>query len=215
MDATSWTSFTALHLPSVWKWEKGSVDRRVERSKLGTLKCSCCSAVHPLVPSWQFLIFTEMNLCHANCLHLKGRTSDRFAVLDLFEMWVLSTKVKSGGVTIPRLPIFHIASGYVYFFLDMADGEILKVQRITQYYSIAELFVYYCYFRAGSALWHPHYVFHFKLPSDMWFWRLSGKKMLFALLQNPTKYSPNAFSPNLNINKIYDCLPRRIYCCWL
>lgn len=97
MDATSWTSFTALHLPSVWKWEKGSVDRRVERSKLGTLKCSCCSAVHPLVPSWQFLIFTEMNLCHANCLHLKGRTSDRFAVLDLFEMWVLSTKVKSGG----------------------------------------------------------------------------------------------------------------------
>lgn len=132
-------------------------------------------------------------------------------------LWDVSSQYQGQkrGVTIPRLPIFHIASGYVYFFLDMADGEILKVQRITQYYSIAELFVYYCYFRAGSALWHPHYVFHFKLPSDMWFWRLSGKKMLFALLQNPAKYSPNAFSPNLNINKIYDCLPRRIYCCWL
>lgn len=42
---------------------------------------------------------------------------------------------------IPRLPIFHTAPGYMYFFLDMADGEILKVQRITQSYSIAELFV--------------------------------------------------------------------------
>lgn len=109
-----------------------------------------------------------------------------------------------------RLPIFHSASGYVYFFLDMADGEILKVQRIAQYYSIAELFVYYCYFRAGSALWHPHYVFHIKLPSDMWFWKLRGKIMLFVLLQNPAKYSPRAFSPNLNINKICDCLPQRI-----
>lgn len=37
---------------------------------------------------------------------------------------------------IPRLPIFQSASGYMYFFLDMADGEILKVQRITQSYSV-------------------------------------------------------------------------------
>lgn len=52
---------------------------------------------------------------------------------------------------IPRLPIFHSTPGYMYLFLDMADGEILKVQRITQSYSIAELFVYYCYFGAGVA----------------------------------------------------------------
>lgn len=50
-----------------------------------------------LAPPQQFLIFTETNLCPANCLPLKGRTSDRFAVLDLFEMWVLSIKVKSRG----------------------------------------------------------------------------------------------------------------------
>lgn len=68
---------------------------------------------------------------------------------------------------IPRLPVFHSAPGYMYFFLDMADGEILKVQRITQTYSIAELFVYYCYFGAGAASGHPHCVFHFKLPLDM------------------------------------------------
>lgn len=37
-----------------------------------------------LSPTQQFLIFTEMNLCPAYCLPLKGRTSDRFAVLDLF-----------------------------------------------------------------------------------------------------------------------------------
>lgn len=55
-------------------------------NKLGTLKCSCCAVVHPLVPSWQFLIFTDMNLGRANFLHLKGRTSDRFAGLDLFEI---------------------------------------------------------------------------------------------------------------------------------
>lgn len=97
MDATSWTSFTALHLPSVWKWEKGNADRRVERSKLGTLKCGCCSLVSPpCTPTTVSHFYRDKSMpCH--CLPLKGRTSDRFAVLDLFEMWVLSIKVKSRG----------------------------------------------------------------------------------------------------------------------
>lgn len=101
-----------------------------------------------------------------------------------------SASRSKAGVAIPRLPIFHSAPGYMYFFLDTADGEILKVQRITQSNSIAELFVYYCYFRVRAALWHPHNVFHFKLPLDIWVLKAKGENNVLCSASECCKTSP-------------------------
>lgn len=119
MGATSWTSFTALYLPSVWKWEKGNADRRAERNKWGYLKCSCCSLVFipssPLRPPQQFLVFTETNLpCRLSGSEGQGQwqvCSPRSLL-----RWEFSASRSKAGVMIPRLPVFHSAPGYMYFF---------------------------------------------------------------------------------------------------
>lgn len=201
MGATSWTSFTALYLPSVWKWEKGNADRRAERNKWGYLKCSCCSLVFipssPLRPPQQFLIFTEMNLPW-QLSGSEGQGQWQVCSPRSPLRWEFSASRSKAGVVIPRLPVFHSAPGYMYFFLGMADGEILKVQRITQTYSIAELFVYYCYLGAGAASGHPHCVFHFKLPLDMRVWKANGKNSVLCPVSEDCKTPPKCLFCNFS-----------------
>lgn len=84
----------------------------------------------PLSPPQQFLIFTEMNLP----FQLSGSEGqDYWQVCSPRSLlrWEFSASRSKAEVMIPRLPVFHSAPGYMYSFLDMADGEILKVQRIT------------------------------------------------------------------------------------